>query len=322
MLLMKTVILFLACIALSSCQDVEINNKCSYSMNKSIFGCQDLSDSVKNIDGFITPQTRMLMIRNSNVRFAPYHHNLTNYQHLINYNIIDNNQVQIDEFAFYGMTNLNYLRITGNYLPVLKNDTFVGLDNLVFLLLPKNNISSCEPKSFVGLQSVTQINLAENKIQTIQSNLFSNLNELNHLFLDHNQIKKIEMHAFADIPNLEVIDLSFNKLEIVNTDVFNAVHKLNTLLLHFNNIKTLAGIFHLNNLKFLRLDNNNLDEIEGNTFANLENIYTIDLSHNNLSTITSQPFVHLKSLKHLHLGGNNANASFFERLKETVSVVT
>jgi Leucine-rich repeat (LRR) protein len=317
-ILLWTICLF---IFRSSAQDLDTNNKCSYALSKSVFDCSGLEDVTKNVKNFLTPQTRMLVIRNSKkASFSAYSHNVTNYQHIISYNILDNDQLDIDGFAFHGMTSLRFLRIAGNFLFRVKNNSFKGLDSLEILTLSENNITTLEGKSFSGLKRLITLDLAKNNIEIIRSRSFVDLSRLQILSIERNSIKMIENDAFVGLSKLELLDLRFNNIKILNAKDFNILTNLETLYLNFNKIENIYGYLNSSKLMFLQLDNNQLKEIGDNTFKNLLQTVSIDLSNNNLGNLTEKPFLQLPSLQHLNLKNNNVNLTGFNNLKD-ISVV-
>ncbi|RZC37463.1 LRR 8 domain containing protein [Asbolus verrucosus] len=196
-----------------SSQDLETKNKCSYTLGKSVFACAELTDVNKNVDQFLTPNTRMLIIKTSEkAMFTPYHHNKTNYKYVVNYNIVENNKLDIEEMAFYGMVNLRYMKINGNSYSRVKNHTFKGLDSLELLNLAGNNISEIEKDAFSGLQNLITLDIANNNVDVVKSNLFSDLINLKTLLLERNNIKIVEENGFFGLTSLNLLDLNFNSI--------------------------------------------------------------------------------------------------------------
>ncbi|KAF2901944.1 hypothetical protein ILUMI_04238 [Ignelater luminosus] len=226
---------------------------------------------------------------------------------------------------------LNY-----NNINLLRNNTFAEISNLVELALDHNNLVTIESGAFNGLKfhvhpcystlklinrKLTEIYICNtlylnnNKLKILRDYTFDNLRNLVTLRLDHNLIEDIEANTFGDLSfNLEstpvilnTILLNNNKLKIIRKDLFSKIRNLVTLRLDDNEIEEIQAeafngfyfnpktcIANDNNYyNALCLNNNKLKILTNNTFKGIKFIVSLYLNNNNISTIESGAFNNL-----------------------------
>ncbi|KAM8934781.1 extracellular matrix protein 2-like [Pelodytes ibericus] len=130
---------------------------------------------------------------------------------------------------------------------------------------------------------------------------------LKTLYLADNEISKLPARAFAGLPNLEWLDLSKNKLDDsgLSVDVFKNLTKLKRLNLDGNHLKVLPLLPY--SLQELKVNDNNLRELNRHSFRGLSNLLTLELEGNhfhdgNVYPLTFKP---LKKLIYLRLDRNH-----------------
>jgi insulin-like growth factor-binding protein complex acid labile subunit len=134
--------------------------------------------------------------------------------------------------------------------------------------LSKNSITKLDKDVFTTEIIATRLDLSENIIEKIEINTFRNC-YLTVLNLSCNKIDSIEDESFQELSNLINLDLSYNKLK-----QFNFIH-----------------LKYLKKLKYLNLNNNELDSLEFKFFSyetiDLEELY---LSGNKINNIERKNF--------------------------------
>ncbi|XP_075042177.1 extracellular matrix protein 2-like [Mixophyes fleayi] len=133
---------------------------------------------------------------------------------------------------------------------------------------------------------------------------------LKTLYLAENEISKLPARAFSGLPNLEWLDLSKNKLgdSGLSFDVFKNLTKLKRLNLDGNHLTVLPLL--PSSLQELKVNDNNLQELNRHSFRGLSNLLTLQLEGNgfhdgNVSPLT---FRSLKKLIYLRLDRNRFRA--------------
>lgn len=158
------------------------------------------------------------------------------------------------------------------------------------------------------------IDILESLIQSV----INNQSHLKTLDLSHNTgIKAITKRTFSKIINEEDIEtyecylftlnLSNNQLLDIQSGAFSIFGSLETLDLSYNHIKTLDDRLTnrpLFNLKELRLNNNLLKEMSGETFKGLYNLEKLFLNNNLLNSLFAPILKSLKNLRELDVSSN------------------
>ena len=140
-------------------------------------------------------------------------------------------------------------------------------------------------------RSVTTLDFVNNYLPHINRETFVNVssNDINRLNLTQNRIQTISNDSFLDFTSLYVLDLSSNIDMHLDTlqACFASIHFVSKGSLHLRNVsrdeKIPQNIFqHLagSNLMFIDLKRNNLIEIDGKLFQNLNHLNKLDVSDN------------------------------------------
>ncbi|OCT57414.1 hypothetical protein XELAEV_18003548mg [Xenopus laevis] len=130
------------------------------------------------------------------------------------------------------------------------------------------------------------------------------------LFLAENEISKLPARAFSGLPNLEWLDLSKNKIDDsgLSFDVFKNLTKLKRLNLDGNRLTLLP--FLPPSLQELKVNDNELKELDKHSFRGLSNLLTLELEGNHFHDGNVNPlsFKPLKKLIYLRLDRNQFRA--------------
>nr|XP_033812459.1 leucine-rich repeat and fibronectin type III domain-containing protein 1 [Geotrypetes seraphini] len=147
------------------------------------------------------------------------------------------------------------LRLTDNFITVIRRKDFVNMTNLVHLTLSRNTISQIMPLAFADLRALRALHMNSNRLASLRNEHFKGLANLRHLILSNNQIGFIEQSSFDEfLSTVEDLDLSYNNLEGLPWEAIGQMINLNTLTLDHNLIDHIAeGTFSLLH-KLVRLD--------------------------------------------------------------------
>jgi len=185
---------------------------------------------------------------------------------------------EIPEGTFQDLNDLKILNLFGNKIAEVSQETFLGVeDSLEYMDLGFNIIKDVRRISYPRLR---YLNLEKNLITDI-SGVFNLLNSLQVLNLGRNTISEITPDAFRDMTNLLQVDLSRNAIQRLQPGVFENAY-----------------------LTQVNMSGNQLEEIQEESFSNLEILEVVDLSNNKISSIKNGAFNRIPHLKTLHLQGN------------------
>lgn len=130
--------------------------------------------------------------------------------------------------------------------------------------------------------------------------------ELKSLSLEGNEISTIPAGAFNGIPNVEWINFGKNKITSQNIDpqAFKGL-KLSRLYLDGNLLEIIPSVLP-SSLEELKINENNLREINKKSFKDLNNLLTLELEGNLLTEDNVDPaaFAPLTRLSYMRLGRN------------------
>ncbi|KAJ8414691.1 hypothetical protein AAFF_G00038930 [Aldrovandia affinis] len=147
------------------------------------------------------------------------------------------------------------LRLTDNFITVIRRKDFFNMTSLVHLTLSRNTISQITPHAFVGLRSLRALHMDGNRLSAIKTDHFKGLINLRHLILGNNQIHYVATTAFDEfVSTIEDLDLSYNNLRTLPWEAIARMTTINTLTLDHNLINHIEpGTFNLLT-KLVRLD--------------------------------------------------------------------
>ncbi|XP_071979491.1 leucine-rich repeat and fibronectin type III domain-containing protein 1 [Engystomops pustulosus] len=153
------------------------------------------------------------------------------------------------------------LRLTDNFITIIRRKDFSNMTNLVHLTLSRNTISQIVPLAFSDLRSLRALHMNSNRLSALRNEHFRGLGNLRHLILGNNQINTIQPGAFNEfLSTVEDLDLSYNNLEELPWE----------------------DIGQMVNLNSLTLDHNLIDYIAEGTFSMLHKLVRLDMTSNRL----------------------------------------
>ncbi|XP_061915923.1 leucine-rich repeat and fibronectin type III domain-containing protein 1 [Entelurus aequoreus] len=156
------------------------------------------------------------------------------------------------------------LRLTDNFITVIRRKDFFNMTSLVHLTLSRNTISQITPHAFLGLRSLRALHMDGNRLSVIKTDHFKGLNNLRHLILGNNQIHQVAPTSFDEfLSTIEDLDLSNNNLRGLPWE----------------------AIAQMTNINTLTLDHNLIDHIGTGTFTLLTKLVRLDMTSNRLQKL-------------------------------------
>ncbi|XP_056393815.1 leucine-rich repeat and fibronectin type III domain-containing protein 1-like protein [Hyla sarda] len=160
------------------------------------------------------------------------------------------------------------LRLTDNFITVIRRKDFTNMTRLLHLTLSRNTISQITPFTFADLRGLRALHLDSNRILSMGYEQLRGLQNLRHLILSNNQLSEISPGSFQDfLGTLEDLDLSYNNLAQIPW-------------------QTIAKLTNVNSLS---LDHNLIDFVPSGVFTNLHKLARLDMTSNKLKTIPPDP---------------------------------
>ncbi|KAM3603209.1 uncharacterized protein V6R79_018389 [Siganus canaliculatus] len=187
-----------------------------------------------------------------------------------------------DESTFEGLTNVENLDLSGNFIFALKKAVFRSLKKAKIINVSKNRLNQIERNAFDGLEG-----------------------HLRMLDLSSNLLGEVFSHTFTNLTDLRVLDLSYNHIGILGHDAFSGLPKLRALYLTGNSLRTLEFPASLPNLEYLLLGDNRLNSLYNIDALGMNSTH-VDVSDNRLTNLEDVYFILSKfnRLKNLFFGGN------------------
>ncbi|XP_066992631.1 leucine-rich repeat-containing protein 15 [Anabrus simplex] len=145
--------------------------------------------------------------------------------------------VEITAKHFLNLTNVEELYMDWNFLTVIRNDSFLYLENVRVLSLRYNKIRYLEPHIFKTNVRLSQIDLSGNHL-SLGGTPFLELPSLTKLSLSSCNIGNLNHSAiFVGIGNLRSLSLASNNLEDVDVDALDILKSLKYLNMSDNPLK-------------------------------------------------------------------------------------
>lgn len=121
---------------------------------------------------------------------------------------------------------------------------------------------------------------------------FDGLSSLKELHLDHNRVEEIQPGAFTQLGFLNMLALTHNQLVYIPNMAFQVFRHFvedYKQMLETNVLKPLCYLRQgLNNIKWLRLSYNSLNNLAPEAFAGLFTLNRLSLNHNELQFFPTQ----------------------------------
>ncbi|CAD5215455.1 unnamed protein product [Bursaphelenchus xylophilus] len=227
---------------------------------------------------------------------------------------------------------LKSLRLDFNNLLEVESEIFDGMQRLEILDISNNQIQNLGRMAFGNTNgaagSLRELNLAGNKLEHLtDAGIFLYFTSLQYLNLSFNKLKNITSDTLGRLSALKVIDLRNNQLGAYPKTALYNLKQLRSVQLSRNWIKELPVrlLEHNREVTELHLKGNRLQVINDQTFhkSTSQNLKWLDLSHNLIQEVGTDAFEGLSTLSHLDLSSNkllHLNPQTFNQLNEIKSI--
>lgn len=179
-----------------------------------------------------------------------------------------------------------------------------ALENVQYFNASHNQINVIDPSLINEMSGILEIDFSNNKIESINGTTFHGAFKLNRINLAHNDIRQLEFGASTE--QVECLDLSHNRLGSQNTN-FSSLRNVQHLDVSDNQLANLdINTFSTNvKIRFLSLGQNGIGSLVYGIFSNLADLEQLDLSRNLLTTLDSRIFETNKNMQVLNLSHNS-----------------
>uniref|UniRef100_A0A182NIL7 Uncharacterized protein n=1 Tax=Anopheles dirus TaxID=7168 RepID=A0A182NIL7_9DIPT len=156
--------------------------------------------------------------------------------------------------------------------------------------------------SFRNLPRLDLFSAADNLLEEIPPDMFEQMPNLGTLDLARSRIRYISGDTFQHLQNLRHLIMGSNSLQRIDTDALPKT--IHSLQLSMNQLRSLNGsIRHLDELKLLFINENNLTSLAGELPLGSPNLIMITAQHNQLEQLPAE-LRYLKNLDNLCVPGN------------------
>lgn len=229
------------------------------------------------------------------------------------------NSVSKDDFI--NANNLTQLKLSNNHLKELKTGVFSRADKLSNLELDYNDISVIEDFAFENLINLEQLKLSNNFLTKINRLTLRGLPSLKVLNLRNNLIETFEDGAL-DFPNLRGLFIADNNIKIFPDSIFTQLPNVFSLDAKRNELRRVNNaLYLLQNLEFLELDYNTIEDLDINKLASMPKLVSVSLRDSgfNLDSVSlssSDISVSDSKVSYIDLSENKMeNGVIFDKLK-------
>lgn len=232
-----------------------------------------------------------------------------------------NNLKTIPYYLFWGAEQLKYVDFSFNDIRTVPVQSFAGAKAVVSVDLAKNRIDRVQPDLFEMFGSLRTLNLSRNHLRSIEPATFAGATELRTLDLSYNYIGALDANAFANLTKLERLNLCSNDLGILPVGIFASLTQLQHLDLSFTHLHELQlGTFSYNpNLRSLNVSYNWLKRFDFGLFLpEHAKLTELRLDANQLTNVDGLSHRLVKNLKTLGITNNLFSCSYLGYFFEQV----
>uniref|UniRef100_A0A8C9ZE90 TIR domain-containing protein n=1 Tax=Sander lucioperca TaxID=283035 RepID=A0A8C9ZE90_SANLU len=226
------------------------------------------------------------------------------------------NQLSKVPLTLRGLSTLETLDLSSNYITELNCNTFLNLTRLTTLNLNQNLISKIKGCVFQNLNDLIEVNIGDNALFTFDNTFKVSLQKLESLNLHNNGLLQLMPEDFSNLSSLRSLDLEKDTYYNVYEGAFQGLDNLQTLSItpgHYRK-EMFIGLAQLENLTLhLTLDwkLKSSQQNDYSPFSNLPNLKKLILKVYNtflVQDITQDLLKGLKSLESL------TSDNFFRKL--------
>ncbi|KAL3879349.1 hypothetical protein ACJMK2_031647 [Sinanodonta woodiana] len=160
---------------------------------------------------------------------------IQNLQSLTNLTFYKTNISHLDQNSFQGLTKLQVLDLSKNYLQFFEHTTFaVFHETLQCLNLSLNKFSGSALSLLATIKwmNLRTLDISQNPLTNLHEGFFYNMSTLWDIKLNQCNLRKIQNTTFKGLGNLIELDLSMNEIEDVEVGSFRPTPNLTHLDLH------------------------------------------------------------------------------------------
>ncbi|OWR42121.1 putative chaoptin [Danaus plexippus plexippus] len=254
-------------------------------------------------------------------------------------------EIIVDEDGYNISLSLNDVRISYNFISLIRPKTFSQMPELRNLDLSYNRINNLTKNSFSNLPNLRYLSLAGNVIDSIEVETFVNLPKLEILELQGNNLTYLSLYSLCNVSNgldTFTLNISRNKLGSIEGDVTIAINifdgshndfhevpnniflaaesSIRQIILSHNKITHISGdVFGQSiYLEILDLHKNRISVIKRKSFTDLISLQILDLSYNSIFQLSVEQFYNLRKLRYLKMDHNNVRLLPRDVFKNTV----
>lgn len=230
---------------------------------------------------------------------------------LVNVDLSHNNIVSVTERAFARLSDLKDLKLDGNKIGQITNNTFFGLTHAEVISLRSNEIAELPDQLFKFAPQLQKIDLARNRIGAIHEGAFLGLDQLKILHIEDNFLTHVPIEALQSLTALAELHLSGNPLKVIPGQAFVNFRGLVSLDLTSCRLTEVHNLAFngLGTLKTLKLADNNLTDVPTEALRRVPNLHSLSLGQNPLTSIKRGSLSSLGFLKRLDISGCGKLAS-------------
>ncbi|XP_059491280.1 leucine-rich repeat neuronal protein 1-like [Neocloeon triangulifer] len=227
---------------------------------------------------------------------------------LIYLNLAKNELSTIFSDTFSGLEKLENLVLSDNRINYIEDGAFVMLNNLKGLNLDSNMIGSLYEEWFLGLRNLVNLSLAHNIIHHVNRNVFRATDRLQRLVLSGNRINGIEPQGFAGLSLLHTLLLDNNLLAVIPNAALQTLGNLRLLKVDMNPVSKLQA-YSFSELSVQEISASKMSDlriVDGFSFHNLYNLTIMSMEDNDkLDFIDPEAFANTTKMAVLRLNNNN-----------------
>lgn len=195
------------------------------------------------------------------------------------------NQIEfLSEDSFEGLQSLLYLNLSRNRIETLPQTIFINMTNLKSLDLSKNFLTGVTSAVVSGMKSLVWMSLAGNRIHTLESVEFPNSGI--EFIVANNPIDNITWIARREA-KLTTLDISSNNIDVMKAMTLKKAYIEKLVMRNCQHLTIIyPGFFVNDTIKTIDFSNNrNLQHIDSLTFDNINGLREVHVDNNSLKII-------------------------------------
>ncbi|XP_039677457.1 toll-like receptor 13 [Perca fluviatilis] len=218
--------------------------------------------------------------------------------------VLGDNQLFKVPLAIRGLSTLETLDLSSNYITELDCNAFLNLTRLTRLNLNHNLISKIKGCVFQNLNDLKELNIGENAVFTFDNTFKVGLQKLESLNLHNNALLQLMPEDFSNLSSLRSLDLGADTCYDVYDGAFQVLNNLQTLSITLGNYRKEMFI-GLAQLEYLTLHYSwkpiSSQQNDYSPFLNLPNLKKLILKDHNTFVVQDITQDLLKGLKSLEI---------------------